>query len=785
MPEYKKSEILAPCGSFACLTAAVKSGADACYLGADKFGARAYADNFDRETILNALDYAHQHSVRVYLTVNTLYKENEIGEVVELVAPLYEAGIDALIVQDFGAFLAFRKCFPGLSLHASTQMNITSWHAASLLEQLGASRVVPARELPLSELALIKEKTGLELEVFCHGAMCYSVSGQCLMSSLAGGRSGNRGRCAQPCRKRYQDGYLFSMKDLCALSQLPALMKIGTDSLKIEGRMKNEYYVASAVSAYREMRDAVLTGEAADVELLTRKLAEIYNRGGFTCGYLTGDLRDMISPDRPNHAGTKLGTVVGSKNGAAAIRVENAFGLSAGDVLELPLQNGEMVEITSGKSAGQGETVYLNAPKTAQLRINAPVVRSRFEKLISALDRKLAEKKKLPLCLEFSVTEEQKPMVKLSGSFFGETICGVAVGEVPLSVAEKPMPPEETERMIGEKLSQLGDTEFYAKELCVQVPPSLFVPAGIIKKLRRAAVEDLLVHLRMSCGRSLQEETYVNKFTSGSLIPDAKTCDGEDFSDDSEKKIQGGRVLSFQTREQLSATADFLREEDLLLLPPALLSSAKAYKNEIFLRLPDFVEGKFSLAADLPKHGFSGIYIGNPDGLAAYLENDCGIRRVMLGASLYAYNHLSIAFLRSLLPGRSLIFELPAELNLSEQKLLPLRRTAACCYGYTRVMLSRQCVFRNTSGCRKNEADRSVLKLKDDAGNAFYVETDCTNCINRIYNGIPLCEEPSTLSFADLLLYSFTVETAEEVKNVLSGNLPEKKTRGHYNRGVL
>ena len=242
----KKVELLAPAGCFESFKGAIHAGADAVYIGGRKYGARAYADNFTEEEVCLAIRYAHLFGRKLYLTVNTLVKEDELKELPAYLRPFYEEGLDGVIVQDLGVFSLLRECFPGLPLHGSTQMTVTGPGGAAFLQSLGASRVVPARELSLKELEEIRA-TGIEVEAFVHGSMCYCYSGQCLFSSMLGGRSGNRGRCAQPCRLPYeivgQKGrgiqYPLSLKDLCTLSFLPELIQAGIDSFKIEGRNRN------------------------------------------------------------------------------------------------------------------------------------------------------------------------------------------------------------------------------------------------------------------------------------------------------------------------------------------------------------------------------------------------------------------------------------------------------------------------------------------------------------------------------------------------------------------
>ncbi len=249
----QKVELLAPAGDLACFRAAINAGADAVYLGGEQYGARAYAGNFSSEEIVRALQIAHMFGRKIYLTVNTLVKESEWAELIPYIEPLYEAGLDGVIIQDIGVLECLRQNFPGLELHASTQMTITGVYGAEFLKDLGVRRVVPARELSLDEIRAVKKKTDLEVECFIHGAMCYAYSGQCLFSSILGGRSGNRGRCAGPCRLPYKNArnkvqYPLSLKDMYTLPMIPELIQAGIDSFKIEGRMKSPEYVAGVTS---------------------------------------------------------------------------------------------------------------------------------------------------------------------------------------------------------------------------------------------------------------------------------------------------------------------------------------------------------------------------------------------------------------------------------------------------------------------------------------------------------------------------------------------------------
>lgn len=304
-------EVLAPAGSFQTFKAVIEAGADAVYVGGSSFGARAYADNFTEEELLEAIDYAHLRGKKVYLTVNTLLKNKEINDdLYDYLLPFYLKGLDAVLVQDFGALSYIHKAFSDLPIHTSTQMTVTGIEGVRLLQSYGVTRVVMARETSLAEMKKIHEATGMELEAFVHGALCYCYSGQCLFSSLLGGRSGNRGRCAQPCRLAYtvmdenhkellKDSYILSMKDMCGIRDINELKEAGVYSLKIEGRMKRPEYAAGVVSFYRKYVDSLKPVSDSDYN----KLKSLGNRCGFTDKYyFDHNAKDMITYEKPNFA---------------------------------------------------------------------------------------------------------------------------------------------------------------------------------------------------------------------------------------------------------------------------------------------------------------------------------------------------------------------------------------------------------------------------------------------------------------------------------------------------
>lgn len=383
----REIELLAPAGSYEGFEAALSAGADAVYVGGAAFGARAYAKNFGEEELLRAIDTAHIHGKKLYLTVNTLLKNREMEQqLFSYLQPFYEQGLDAVIVQDFGVFSFIKRCFPGMPLHASTQMTVTGPEGMRFLEQQGAARVVAARELSLKELSAMHEASPLEIEAFVHGALCYSYSGQCLMSSIFGGRSGNRGRCAQPCRLSYQTSLVkgkykntkevcpLSLKDINTIELLPEIIEAGVTSLKIEGRMKQPEYTAAVMSVYRKYLDLLLTDgpEKYQVEKQDMQyLLDVFNRGGSCQGYY-----------KMHNGPSMMAFENEKKTGNAEIEIKKQKEKIRGNLILFP-GSPVVLEISSGDihvSAAAGEVQYAHNQPMEKERI-----RQQMEKLGNTL----------------------------------------------------------------------------------------------------------------------------------------------------------------------------------------------------------------------------------------------------------------------------------------------------------------------------------------------------------------------------------------------------------------
>ena len=384
-----KLELLAPAGGIDELKAAVQSGADAVYMGATMFSARAGAKNFTADEMREAVSYAHAYGVAVHCTINTLIKENELDTAIASAVTAYECGVDALIIQDLGLALHLREIMPDMELHASTQMTVTSLEGVRYLEKLGFSRVVLARELSFSEIERIVRGAKAEIEVFVHGAICMSYSGQCLMSSLLGGRSGNRGRCAQPCRLSYEllengkaagNGYLLSPRDMALIGHIAKLKEIGVSSLKIEGRLKSKEYVSTVVGIYRDYIDNTRTVSKADMG----ELRDAFSRSGFTDGYFTGVLgKDMMSHTNPanNSGSTFTEAAIARASGEITRRIAVSMyaSLKRNDVIHLTVLDGD------------GNCVTVSGEIKAETAKNRPLTRDRIEEQLKKLGSTIFE----------------------------------------------------------------------------------------------------------------------------------------------------------------------------------------------------------------------------------------------------------------------------------------------------------------------------------------------------------------------------------------------------------
>lgn len=795
----RQIEILAPAGSYDCFRAAVCAGADAVYAGGPRFGARAYADNFTEEELLCAVKEAHLHGCRFYLTVNTLLKDEEIDTLYDYLAPLYEAGLDAVIVQDIGVFEAVRKWFPEMDIHASTQMTAANVYGARFLEKNGARRIVPARELSLEEIRSIREGTGLEIECFVHGALCYCYSGQCLLSSLLGGRSGNRGQCAQPCRLPYtvagKKQYFLSLKDICTLELIPELVEAGIDSFKIEGRMKSPEYVAAVTAMYRKYTDLYLNRGKKQFSVRPEDremLMDLYNRGGAHTGYYQRhNGREMLALDRPNHAGVNAVRVTEQRG--REVRGTALTELHKGDVL----QTGKGKENhTLGSPVGKGGTVTFLVPKGSRFRTGTIVRRVRNEQLIRKLDETYVfadRKEQISGKLVLSLHSPAVLTVSCRGvSFTAET-------EERVEAAQKrPLDEEE----VRSRMKKTGNSPFCFEELELVMDRQVFLPVQQLNTLRREALAGL-------------EEAIAEEFRRGPGKKEEEPCAEQ------ERKTAAGRegaapfsVLT-ETEEQLRAVAEWIgrKRGAVQRIYAECGMRADFFRNqgvrEFFEKLRESGVGVFPAmphifrqnAADQYEREFGwiqsfpmdGILVRNYDTIQFLREHGFD-KPVILGHNLYVFNRYGKRFWRE---DGTAEFTAPLELNEGELSRLGISDAELIVYGHIPVMLSAQCLVNTASGCTGKPG---ITFLTDRYKKKFPVRNCCRFCYNIIYNSEPLylgaqAEKIRALCPKRLRL-QFSIESGRETSEILeladrafasSGEIvPDfSYTQGHFKRGII
>lgn len=605
-----RPELLAPAGSMEALKAAVENGADAVYLGARTFSARGYASNFSEKELEEALDYAHLRGVKVYVTVNTLLKDLEMQSALKLLFRLREMGADAIIIQDPGLMYLAGKKLPDLPLHASTQMTLHNSAGVTFVKEMGIKRVVLSRECSLKDIKSIKEKTGAELEVFIHGALCISYSGQCLLSSLIGGRSGNRGYCAQPCRKRYRlfcDGkevktegnYLLSPKDLNTTSCLGPLLEAGINSLKIEGRMKRPEYVAGTVRVYSHLLDKYLENPAgySVSEQEQKMLAQLFNRG-FTTGYFFKNPRsELMSRENPHNRGIPVGVVVGYNRRTKRARIKLSDSLRPGDGIMIekawakPEDKGQIItalytERGLAYHAGKGELVEISSD--SRVLPGSVVYRTHDKMLMDALKKEsesMALKTKIPVFICASASPgcqlelQIKDMDSNSVSVKSEYIVEIA----------KKQPTSKTQ--IEQQLSKLGTTLFEVQKIKVDVEGDVFIPVGQLNELRTRAVQKL-EKLRISRWKRkpLPELKLLEPETKNRIIPgepETKLGEPEDEKRNEEKKSGKNQDYWRYSKPLFSAPLLSVSVYSAEAVEAALLGGAdRIYFGEQLIRSP-------------------------------------------------------------------------------------------------------------------------------------------------------------------------------------------------------
>lgn len=768
-------ENLAPAGNWDALRSAVAAGADAVYLGYAAYSARAGAGNFDEQQLRDAVRFAHLHHVRVHVTVNTLIKDGELAGVVDVLRLLSEIRVDAVLVQDLGVLRMARRCFPDLPIHASTQMAIHNATGVRFCRNQGMTRAVLARECSAAEIALAA-KEGIEIEVFGHGAQCVAVSGECLFSSVVGGRSGNRGRCAQPCRLLYtyrgKTAAWLSPRDVCMRDDLPELNKAGVASIKLEGRLKRPEYVATIANSYRNAIDAMDNGHfrKADEAEMTG-LRQIFSRGGFMRGYAMGaEDAGVIDPARVSHGGVKIGRVEFAAGNMARVRLERS--LDDGDGLQIRTAQGDAELIYAGHDTEAGQIAVVRLRPDIRTKAGDEVYRLTSEKQLQWA-RSLAIPA-IPADMAL-IAYPGKPLALTMTD--GENSVTVT-GDTVAPAQSRAMSEEDARRSLG----KLSDTPFSLRVLTVQTAGA-FVPVSALNQLRREACQQLaearIAAFTRKAGREEPADDLIYPDT-----PDAPS------------------MAIVRTREQADAMQG---AADLLVWYPedfradALESGLRDMPDGVWLQLPTVCEEKTldALDAFVQRNAgkLGGIVLGSVGQLGRTWNVPMGA-----GSGIPVMNRRAAQFL---LEQGCRFVTASSELSGAELRTLMQNHPPVVvpAYGREQLMLLHHCPARTylelTKGhaacrmCDQHSPDALAGQTLTDRRGTVYPllrQRLPEGCLVRLMNALPTnnIRRVRQAGYAPMMV--LTTENAQEaadVRAVMDGEMRELEgTSNHWNRPV-
>lgn len=793
-----KPELLSPVGDFECLKAAVQNGADSVYLGASSFNARARATNFDENSLKEAVEYAKLHNVKVNLTLNTLIKNEEFEDAVNLAVYAYNIGVDAIIVQDLGLSSYLLKNHPEIPLHASTQMTVHNLAGVQNLEKQGFSRVVLSRELSISEIKYIKENTACELEVFIHGALCISYSGGCLFSSMVGDRSGNRGLCAQPCRLPYElldskenkisSGFLLSPRDLCSLDYLPTLVRLGIDCFKIEGRMKTPTYVATVTRIYRKYIDFILEHlDLSDAEIINlihkelektneatglsdkEELLQSFNRGGFSDGHFPDkENKNLVFKEKSNNEGIYLGKVFRFNNNKGHISFELQNSLSIGDKIkvgnDLYTVSELMIENKNFKTLDKGKRVTIGRMK-GDIKNNSPIYRMESKALNDSIAPTFSsekEFKKLPLDAEIRIVEGKPVKLNVRGlTGFYE---GLEVSITSEFIPEKAINAPLTEEKITSMLSKTGSTQFEFRNIKTELGEGLFIPkVSTINDMRRTALSKL---------EGMVLEKYSHNLSP--ILPE--------LPDNIKTKTEPKLAILLNI---INLNYNYLNLENI----DSFYIPYRYFISEKYKELLKAISQKFNTYIYMPPVIKDNISKNNLEENIKNIILNFAIKGAVLShisqikifkdftlelIANYNFNIFNTYSANELKEKGFTRFIPSLELNKNELKSLLDKatiNTEAIVYGKTPLMTNNYCYLGQSNKCYK-DCDRKCMlnekyELKDRLGFKFRILPDNTCTLTTIFNS-----KTTSITFEDLKLDYARIdildESYEEIKNIIS-----------------
>ena len=786
-------ELLSPVGDFDCLKAAVQNGADAVYFGANSFSARAFASNFDDNTLEQAINYAKVRGVKTNLTLNTLIKNDEMYNAIALAKKAYEFGIDAIIVQDLGLAKYLIKNFPGLPVHASTQMSVHNLDGVIALQKMGFSRVVLSRELSLKEIEYICKNSDVEIEVFIHGALCISYSGQCLFSSMVGGRSGNRGKCAQPCRLPYDllendkiidKGYLLSPRDLCGLEFLPQLIKSGVNCLKIEGRMKTPEYVATVTRIYRKYIDLAEKNISFEIDEIDKQdLLQVFNRGGFSNGHLDSNSNQkLIYPQKSNNMGIFLGTISNFNSNQGHISFTTESKLHVGDKICVENKKHEtslytiselMLNNKNIKEANLGDKIKIGRMK-GNISVGDKIYKLSDKFLTSsAIDTLDKELRKINLTCEMTVKLNSPISLKVYDENISVEINSDIIPEIALKS------PITKERLISQ-LCKTNNTPYNFQNIIINLGENLFISSiGGINELRRQALNKF-------------EEKYISSFKRNLDI---------DFKFEPLSRLHSAKKLSlllniinpnydysllhgvsriyipfkfFLNKECSNIISKICNSFDTFIYMPTIIRDN--YNNLINKNLPQILN-TYKIS------GFVLSNIGNFELLKNYKNYE-----FICNYTFNIFNNLSSCEL----PVNTIT--LSPELNKNDiENFKTNKNVELIVYGKTPLMTSNYCLLGKSNKCYSSCSHKcnssNKYYLKDRLGFLFRAIPDNIQTVTTIYNSKITSIEHKSLNI-DYARIDILDEDISEINNIIdivsSGNKLEGNiyTNGNFNKEI-
>ena len=763
-------ELLAPVGSFDALKAAVQNGANAVYLGGKDFSARASANNFDREELIEAVKYAHIRDVRVFVTTNTLIKQNEIEDFVEYAKFLYDIDVDALIMQDIGVAMLIHDLLPDFELHASTQMVAHSLEDVQYLESVGFKRVVLARELTVDEIKYICDNTNVDIEVFVHGALCVCYSGGCLMSSMIGNRSGNRGRCAQPCRQKYtmidistgeeihsNGEYLLSTKDLNTIEDVDKIIETGVLSLKIEGRMKKPEYVATVINSYRNAIDEYQATKKVNISTETMEdLYTIFNRK-FTKGLILGEVgEDVMNSNVPNNQGLYVGKVVDYNKKAKRLKIKLEGTLKKGDGINLG--GGTIGRIIKGKEIVQigykGETIELDF--IGEARKNQPVFKTSDTNLIDKAQKTYTQDKEFAKNLidaEITIKLGEYPELKLIDKNNNSvTVKGDKLVEKALKVALG-------EEKIETQIKKLGNTPYELDDLKINLDKGVSMPISLINQMRREAIE-LLDEARIPVkGRAYKD----------SKIKYSPKKYAKDTNSNSKIRVNINNIEALKSIINLDI--DMIYYEDVATLEQAM-AMATANNKKLIYSAPRIVRNKeYKRLEKSNEYCKENVQISALGQVKYYKENS---ENVSFDVDYYLnpFNSETINHYKK--EGATTVC-ISQELNIHEIKETTKytdMEIETVAYGYIPMMLSEYCPMGVVArSCKKDKrcstCKESKYVLRDFKGEEYRISQDLF-CRSTIYNSIANCLINNLDELSDAGINVFRLDFTHESPELIS-----------------